>query len=113
MSILTEIKYTGNEYWKNYYEYVWGSELIDKWYEYATEDWIISNDRSLHLEVYKAKNFKGKTVVLSHGIAGYARVMLPFIIPLYEMGYSFHRINLFTGRQENFLSTSIYFYSSY
>ncbi|MBD3342561.1 MAG: alpha/beta fold hydrolase [Candidatus Lokiarchaeota archaeon] len=86
---MTELKFQEEEYWKNYMENWYGTDLIDKWYEYAEEKWILSNDKELHIEVYKAPNTNGKTCIFSHGIAGYARLLLPFVIPLYERGYNF------------------------
>lgn len=50
--------------------------------------WIQSNDESLHIEMYYTGVPDATTIVFSHGITGYARLMLPFIMPLFEKGYN-------------------------
>ena len=40
------------------------------------------------MEIYDTGNAHATTIIFSHGIAGYARVLLPFIIPLREKGYN-------------------------
>jgi alpha-beta hydrolase superfamily lysophospholipase len=85
---MTLVKYKHQDFWKNYMTGFFGLELIEKWYNYATEDWIISNGKEIHIEVYDTGNPLATTIVFSHGIAGYARMMLPFVIPLYEKGYN-------------------------
>ncbi|MCW4024414.1 MAG: lysophospholipase [Candidatus Bathyarchaeota archaeon] len=42
----------------------------------------------MHLEVYDTGTPEAPTVVFTHGIAGYARVLLPFLVPLRERGYN-------------------------
>jgi len=49
-------------------------------------DWFCS--RKINLEIYKNTDLAKPTIVFSHGIAGYARVLLPFLIPLFEQGYN-------------------------
>jgi len=80
--------YDGDDYWKNYMVRWFGTDLIDKWEQYCTEEFIHSNNRGLHLEIYDTGQQGSPTLVFSHGIAGYARVLLPFIIPLREKGYN-------------------------
>lgn len=65
-----------------------GTELIEKWYKNAQQEMIISNGKEIHLEVYDTGNIQAPTLVFAHGIAGYARLLLPFIIPIYEKGYN-------------------------
>ncbi len=80
--------YTGNDYWKNYMERWFGSEFIDKWASYVSLEKMSSRGRTIQLEVYRTENPAAPTIVFSHGIAGYARLLLPFVIPLYEKGYN-------------------------
>ncbi len=42
----------------------------------------------MHLEIYDTGNSHATTIIFSHGIAGYARVLLPFVIPLRARGYN-------------------------
>ncbi|QGU00335.1 hypothetical protein SYNTR_1741 [Candidatus Syntrophocurvum alkaliphilum] len=81
-------KYSGDDYWKNYMENIFGIELIDKWDQYVTQDCILSNNRNINLEIYDSGDNTRPTLVFAHGIAGYARVLLPFLIPLREKGYN-------------------------
>jgi alpha-beta hydrolase superfamily lysophospholipase len=39
-------------------------------------------------EIYENNNKAAPTIVFAHGIAGYARILLPFVIPLFEKGYN-------------------------
>lgn len=80
--------FEGMDYWKNYMTKWFGEDLIGKWHDWATEVVIESNQREMHLEVYDTGNPEATTIVFSHGIAGYARVLLPFIAPLREKGYN-------------------------
>lgn len=80
--------FEGRDYWKNYMIRWFGKELIEKWHDLVTEDYIESNKRNIHLEIYDTGNVEATTIIFSHGIAGYARVLLPFIIPLREKGYN-------------------------
>ena len=76
------------DFWKNYMVGWFGTDLIARWEEYCTETFIRSNDDDLHLEVYDSGEPEKPTLIFAHGIAGYARVLLPFIIPLREKGYN-------------------------
>ena len=82
------MKYSGDDFWKNYMDNWFGAELIGKWSEYVTEETIISNNRNMHIEIYDAGNPNSPTLIFAHGIAGYARLLLPFLIPLREKGYN-------------------------
>ncbi|MDW7675241.1 MAG: alpha/beta fold hydrolase [Bacillota bacterium] len=81
-------KYMGKEFWKNYMEMWFGRELIEKWSKYVKEETIYSNDRDIHLEVYDTGYSDRPTLIFAHGIAGYARVLLPFLVPIREKGYN-------------------------
>lgn len=85
---MEEKKYFDKDYWKNYMDKCFGSELIDKWHEHVKEDWIKSNGKNIHLEIYDTGNLESPTLIFSHGIAGYARVLLPFLVPIREKGYN-------------------------
>ncbi len=65
-----------------------GFELIEKWEKYAELKQIKSGRSKINIEVYKNKDLTKPALVFSHGIAGYARLLLPFLIPLYEKGYN-------------------------
>lgn len=80
--------YSGKEYWKNYMELYFGKDLVGKWTDYAAIETIESCGRRLNLEIYDTGDPVAPTLVFSHGIAGYARVLLPFLIPLREKGYN-------------------------
>ncbi|MBN4063085.1 MAG: hypothetical protein COA82_07890 [Alkaliphilus sp.] len=80
--------FIGNEFWKNYMVQWFGEELIFKWDKVVQLDSIKSNNKNIHLEVYSNSDKNSPTIVFSHGIAGYARVLLPLIMPLFEKGYN-------------------------
>ncbi len=82
------IKYTNEDFWKNYMINWFGKELIDKWKKYAKVVEIDSAGGKIQVELYKNIDVRKPSIVFAHGIAGYARVLLPFIIPLYEKGYN-------------------------
>jgi alpha-beta hydrolase superfamily lysophospholipase len=65
-----------------------GEELIADWEKAVELDSVASNDRNINLEVYDTGNADAKTVVFSHGIAGYARILLPLTIPMFKRGYN-------------------------
>ena len=80
--------YSGTDFWKNYMVHWFGKELIEKWEKHAELRRIDSVNGKINIEVYRTLDPSKPTVVFSHGIAGYARLLLPFIIPLYERGYN-------------------------
>ncbi len=80
--------YCGNEYWKNYMEKWFGSELIEVWDKNVRIDKIRSHGREINLEIFESHKEDAPVIVFSHGIAGYARVLLPFIVPLFKKGYT-------------------------
>ncbi len=65
-----------------------GAELIEKWEKYIEIKQIDSAKGKIHIEVYKNTDLSSPTIIFSHGIAGYARLLLPFLIPLFEKGYN-------------------------
>ena len=81
---IMELKYSGKDFWKNYMENWFGQELIEKWEKHVKVEQIASINGPINIEVYDGNNLHAPTIVFSHGIAGYARVLLPFLIPLYE-----------------------------
>ena len=82
------IEYSGKDFWKNYMINWFGEELIEKWEKYVEIKQIDSARGKINLEIYKNSDLSKPTIVFSHGIAGYARVLLPFLIPLFEKGYN-------------------------
>ncbi len=80
--------YKGADFWKNYMEMWFGKELIADWEKNVELDSIASNDRRIQLEVYDTGIATAKTIVFSHGIAGYARILLPLTVPLFKRGYN-------------------------
>lgn len=86
---MEKLRYRDEDFWKNYMEHWFGSSLISQWETSAELKRIESNDRQICLEVYDSGDKAAPTIVFSHGIAGYARVLLPFILPLYKKGYNF------------------------
>lgn len=76
----------GQDYWKNYMERWFGAALIDQWERYCEIETIRSGDSIIRLEVYDSGEPERPVLVFSHGIAGYARVLLPFLMPLRERG---------------------------
>ncbi len=81
-------EYSGKDFWKNYMINWFGGELIGKWEKYVEIEQIDSVRGKINIEVYKNIDPGGPTIVFSHGIAGYARVLLPFLVPLFEKGYN-------------------------
>lgn len=80
--------YTGNDFWKNYMTRWFGTELIEKWEKYVEIKEIDSVQGKINVEIYRNSDLSKPTIVFSHGIAGYARILLPFLMPLFEKGYN-------------------------
>lgn len=80
--------YKEDEFWKNYMDRWFGAELIGKWSNYARVTTVDSARGPIRVEVYHTGDACKPTLVFSHGIAGYARLLLPFIIPLFEKGFN-------------------------
>jgi pimeloyl-ACP methyl ester carboxylesterase len=85
---MKEILYTGRDYWKNYMHHWFGKELIARWEDIVETTLIDSVSGKINLEVYKNTDTNSPTLVFSHGIAGYARVLLPFLVPLFDKGFN-------------------------
>lgn len=82
------ITYTGTDFWKNYMHHWFGKELIEKWEKHAELRQIDSVNGKINIEVFRNTNPEKPTIVFSHGIAGYARLLLPFIFPLFDKAYN-------------------------
>jgi len=82
------MNYQGTDFWKNYMVHWFGKELIKKWETHAQLRQIDSVNGKINIEVYKNLDPSKPTIVFSHGIAGYARLLLPFVFALYEKGYN-------------------------
>lgn len=80
--------YSGKDYWKNYMEKWFGKELIEKWEKHVIVQEIKSNGKKINVELYDTGNKYAPCIIFAHGIAGYARVLLPFTMPLFERGYN-------------------------
>lgn len=76
------------DYWKTYMVNWFGKDYVYKWEKYGSEIWIPSNGEKIHLDVYDTENPEANTIIFSHGIAGYARLLIPFLIPLFQRGYN-------------------------
>src|SRR5690554_1357143 len=83
-----EIKYYSKDFWKNYMIGWFGADLIEKWQQHAQVTTIESVKGPINIEIYRGGDVTSPTLVFSHGIAGYARLLLPFIMPLVEKGYN-------------------------
>jgi alpha-beta hydrolase superfamily lysophospholipase len=80
------LEYENNEFWKNYMNLFFGGDLIQKWEGYVEETSVPSFGKQIHLEIFDSNDNSMPIIIFSHGIAGYGRIMLPFIIPLREKG---------------------------
>jgi pimeloyl-ACP methyl ester carboxylesterase len=80
--------YQGKDFWKNYMEGWFGGELIEKWERTVKLQSINSIKGDIGLEIYDTGEKRNPTIVFAHGIAGYARLLLPFLMPLYEKGFN-------------------------
>ena len=81
-------EFSGEDFWKNYMINWFDEELIGQWQKYVEIGSVESSPGKINLEVYKNKDSSKPTIVFSRGIAGYARILLPFIIPLFKRGYN-------------------------
>ncbi|EHQ89846.1 alpha/beta hydrolase [Desulfosporosinus youngiae] len=83
-----QIEYHNDEFWKNYMTRWFGADLIDKWYKHVEVTTIDSVKGPISVEIYRAAEPSKPTLVFSHGIAGYSRLLLPFIMPILEKCYN-------------------------
>ncbi len=81
-------QYPEKDFWKNYMRNWFGEDLITKWEKYVEIKQINSINGKINIEIYKNTDAEKPVIVFSHGIAGYARILLPFLIPLFEKGYN-------------------------
>ncbi len=77
----------GENFWKNYMNQWFGEELIQQWQKHGEVKQIDSANGKINLEIYENRDEDKPVIVFSHGIAGYARILLPFLMPLFEKGY--------------------------
>lgn len=75
----------GGDYWKNYMEDYFWPGLVEFHQATCVAERIASQGSIMRMETYVV-DAKRPTLVFSHGIAGYARLLLPFIEPLYRRG---------------------------
>ena len=80
--------YTGTDFWKNYATEFYDPQLIADWEQQVERTSIPSIKGDLQLEVYDTGDPTRPTLVFAHGIAGYARLLLPFLMPLFKRGYN-------------------------
>src|SRR6056297_3321840 len=69
-------RFSGEDFWKNYMFNWFGKDLIEKWEKYVERKQIDSVNGKINLEIYRNADPKKPTIVFSHGIAGYARLLL-------------------------------------
>ncbi len=81
-------EYSDKDFWKNYMYGYFGEDLINKWEKYVEIKQIDSINGKINIEIYKNINLENPVIIFTHGIAGYARILLPFLIPLFEKGYN-------------------------
>ncbi len=80
--------FEGKDFWKNYMIHWFGEDLIEKWEKHVELRQIDSVKGKINIEIYRTADPANPTLVFSHGIAGYARLLLPFLMPLFEKGYN-------------------------
>ncbi len=80
-------EYSKGEFWKNYMVHWFGEELIHQWEKHAEVKSVDSVNGKIQVEIYENVDVEKPVIVFSHGIAGYARILLPFLIPLFQKGY--------------------------
>ncbi|PID67490.1 MAG: hypothetical protein CR968_06515 [Flavobacteriia bacterium] len=80
--------YSGKDFWKNYMVNWFGTDLITAWEKQVDRQQIGSVNGTINLEIYRNTDPEKPVIVFTHGIAGYARILLPFLIPLFHKGYN-------------------------
>lgn len=76
------------DYWRNYSPW-FGKSAIDEIERMVTETWINSAGGRIHLDVYARPDSAAVgTVVFSHGIVGYGRLVSPFALRLWKRGFN-------------------------
>ncbi|PID93411.1 MAG: hypothetical protein CSA95_08015 [Bacteroidetes bacterium] len=79
--------YSDEHFWKNYMIHWFGEALIKQWEERVELTEIDTAKGKIKVEVYRNREPEKPVLVFAHGIAGYARILLPFLMPLFEKGY--------------------------
>ena len=80
--------FTDEEFWKNYMVKWFGRDLIDFWQKHCEIFNVNSEDITLNVETFSQEGSNVPTIIFLHGIAGYARLMLPFTSRLFKLGYN-------------------------
>ena len=75
-----------NDYFMNY-EKFFGSSVMEFVQRNAMEEWIASAGGKIHLDIF-VKDTAAPTIVFSHGMAGYGRLLAPYALRLYNHGYN-------------------------
>jgi len=69
------------------YKHFFGIDVINFIDKNLSESWINSAKTKIHLDEY-IKNKNAPTIVFSHGIAGFGRLLTPYAYKLYEAGFN-------------------------
>ncbi len=69
------------------YRDILGRDVLDFVAKHLRENWIESGGERIHLDVF-ARDAGGPTIVFSHGLAGYGRLLAPYAYRLYQLGYN-------------------------
>ncbi|MBA4377003.1 MAG: hypothetical protein C0401_12645, partial [Anaerolinea sp.] len=76
------------DFWRNYSPW-FGQSVVDEIERTVTETWIDSAGGRIHLDIYARPSSAAiGTVVFSHGIAGYGRMVGPFALRLWKRGFN-------------------------
>lgn len=73
-------------YWYNYGKFI-GEDVIKFVETKLEEEWIASAGAEIHLDMF-IKDKKAPTIVFSHGMAGYGRLLAPYAYHLYNNGFN-------------------------
>lgn len=69
------------------YEKFFGKNVIEFAQNEIQEDWIESADGEIHLDIF-TKDIEAPTIVFSHGMAGYGRLLIPYAYRLFSYGFN-------------------------
>lgn len=73
-------------YFNNYRKF-FGEDVMDFIHNQLSEKEIVSSGNKIHLDIFeRAKD--APTIVFSHGMAGYGRLLAPYAYRLYNQGYN-------------------------
>ncbi|WP_242987711.1 alpha/beta fold hydrolase [Anaerobacterium chartisolvens] len=73
-------------YFMNYEKY-FGKKVMEFSQREMTEDWLDSAHGEIHLDVF-TKDVEAPTIVFSHGMAGYGRLLCPYAYRLFSNGFN-------------------------